>query len=199
MAGNSISVAAPAAALAQPSAQARTRLAWIAAVSGCIVFIVALCLFAQAQHSAYTTGRQDLEIYTQVIWNTANGRPYETTLLKTNRSHLAEHLSGAVLLLAPLYKLAPSPMLLIGIQQIALGLAALPIFAFARVHTGSPGLALVASLGYLTSAAVASIALDDFHPVAITALPLGLAAYWLLTGRARAALIAALVALFLEE
>jgi uncharacterized membrane protein len=199
MAGNSIPVAVHAAALAQPSAQTRTRVAWIAAVGGCLIFIVSLFWFAQAQHSAYSTGRQDLEIYAQVIWNTANGRPYETTLLKTNRTHLAEHLSGAVLLLAPLYKLVPNPMLLIGVQQLALGLAALPIFAFALTRTGSPGIALLASLGYLGSAAAASIALDDFHSVTLTALPLGLAAYWLLTGKTRAALIAALVALFLEE
>jgi uncharacterized membrane protein len=199
MAGNSIPLAVQAAALASPSAQARTRMAWMAAVGGSLIFIITLCWFAQAQHSAYSTGRQDLEIYAQVIWNTANGRPYETTLLKTNRSHLAEHISGAVLLLAPLYKLAPSPMLLIGSQQITLGLAALPIFAFARMRTGSHGIALLASFGYLASAAVASIALDDFHPVAMTALPLGMAAYWLFAGRTRAALVAALVALFLEE
>ena len=90
-------------------------------------------------------------------------------------------------------------MLLMGIQQVVLGLAALPIFAFARARTGSPGIALVATVGFLISGAVASIALDDFHPVVLTALPLGLSAYWLLTGRSRAALAAALVALFLEE
>src|SRR5688572_1890884 len=149
MAGNSVPLAVQAAALASPSTRARTRMAWITAIGGSLIFIITLYWFAQAQHSAYSTGRQDLEIYAQVIWNTANGRPYETTLLKTNRSHLAEHLSGAVLLLAPLYKLAPSPMLLIGIQQVALGLAALPIFAFARVRTGSAGIALVATAGCL--------------------------------------------------
>ena len=35
------------------------------------------------------TGRFDLEIYTQVVWNTGHGHPFQTTLLKTNLSHLA--------------------------------------------------------------------------------------------------------------
>ncbi|HEX3244104.1 MAG TPA: DUF2079 domain-containing protein [Chloroflexota bacterium] len=199
MVGNSIPIAVHPTAMAHLGARTRDRVAWIVAVGGCVAFIAILSWFAQAQHNAYSTGQHDLEIYSQVIWNTANGHPYETTLLKTNRSHLAEHLSGAVLLLAPLYKLVPEPMLLIVIQQVALGLAALPIYAFARVRGDSPGIALLAAAGYLCSSAAASIALDDFHPVALTALPLGLSAYCLLTGRARAALVAALIALFLEE
>src|SRR3954464_1075276 len=92
------------AAIALPrtgSATLRVRLVWLSLIAMTTAFIVSMSLLAVAQHATYTTGRQDLEIYTQVIWNTANGHPYDTTLLKTNRSHLAEHMAGAVLLLAP--------------------------------------------------------------------------------------------------
>ncbi|MFN0070711.1 MAG: DUF2079 domain-containing protein [Chloroflexota bacterium] len=199
MADHSLTVAAGPSALARPSALVRVRLGWGLAVTACLVFTIVLIWFAQAQHSAYSTGRQDLEIYAQVIWNTASGRPYETTLLKTNRSHLAEHISGAVLVLAPIYRLLPDPMVLIGIQQVCLGLAGLPIFAFARARTGSVSIALVATFAYLGSSALASVALDDFHPVALTAFPLSLSMYWLHTGKTRQALGVALLALFLEE
>lgn len=199
MAEQSLSVVTTTPSISFASERLRVRTAWIVAGAMCAVFTLVLTTFALAQHSAYSTGRQDLEIYAQVIWNTANGRPYESTLLKTNRSHLAEHLSGAILLIAPLYKLLPTPALLIVIQQVCLGLAGLPIFAFARAQTRSVAVALVVTAGFLSSAALASIALDDFHPVALTALPLGMCVYWLHTGRHRAALAMALLALFLEE
>ena len=57
---------------------------------------------AIARHNAFASGRQDLEIYLQTLWNTAQGRPFATTLLKSNESHLAEHLALVLLPLAPL-------------------------------------------------------------------------------------------------
>lgn len=172
---------------------------WVAALALGALFTIVLCAAAFAQHNAYSTGRQDLEIYTQVIWNTAHGRPFETTLLKTNQNHLAEHLAGAVLLLAPIYALVPDPRLLIGVQQLFLGLTGLPIYAWARARLGGTVAALALTAAFYVSPALASIALDDFHPVALTALPLGLAAYWLFTRRTAPGLAMSGLAIAFEE
>lgn len=200
MAGNTLALPRPSAwGGTWTRALASERVGWVLAAVACGLFTVVLTLLALAQHAAYSTGRQDLEIYAQVIWNTANGRLYETTLLKTNQNHLAEHLAGAALLLAPLYKLWPQPSLLIAVQQIALGLGGLPVFALARARRGGTVLALVVTGAYLASPALAGIALDDFHPVALTVLPLGMSLYWLHLGRQRLALGAGVFAMFLEE
>lgn len=200
MASSSATYAPGTVALSQTGSQTlRLRLVWLSLVALTFTFIASMSFLAIAQHATYTTGRQDLEIYTQVIWNTANGHPFETTLLKTNRSHLAEHLAGAVILLAPLYRLIPQPELLIVIQQVLLGAAAIPIFLFARWRTGRSVIALALTAAFLLSSAVTRIALDDFHPIVLTVLPLGLSLYWLAVGAPRRAFGMAVFSMFLEE
>src|SRR3712207_4757306 len=100
-------------------------LAWAAApvaVAFGGAFIGLTLWMAFTRHATFNTGRFDLEIYTQVVWNTAHGRPFETTLLKTNLNRLAEHVALVLVPVSWLYALAPDPRLLIAIQQLALGL-----------------------------------------------------------------------------
>ena len=59
-------------------------------------------------HAAFSTGRFDLEIYAQVVWNTAHGQPFATTLLKTNLNHLAEHVALVLIPLSWGYRVWPS-------------------------------------------------------------------------------------------
>src|SRR5919204_4564202 len=110
-------------ALAEPAAvEPLTRPAQRWAVAATALGLAAFLVFsglAIARHQAYASGRQDLEIYLQTLWNTAQGRPFATTLLKSNELHLAEHLALALLPLAPLYGLLPDPRLLIVLQQAA--------------------------------------------------------------------------------
>ena len=80
---------------------------------------VLTCWMAFARYAAFQTGRFDLEIYTQVVWNIANGHPFATTLLKSNLSHLAEHVALVLVPIAGLYWLLPDPRLLLAIQQVA--------------------------------------------------------------------------------
>jgi uncharacterized membrane protein len=84
-----------------------------------------LARLAMLRHEAFATGRNDLEIYTQVAWNLANGAPFSSTLLRTNSLHLGEHLALAMLPIAPLYGQSPDPRLLLVLQTLALILAAL--------------------------------------------------------------------------
>src|SRR3954468_11869611 len=82
-----------------------------AAVAALALGLAGLLLFsalAIARHQSFQSGRQDLEIYLQVLWNTTRGHPFATTLLKSNELHLAEHLALALLPLAPLYGLLPN-------------------------------------------------------------------------------------------
>lgn len=170
----------------------------LATILGVAFFAVTTWL-AFARHDAFLTGRFDLEIYTQVVWNTGHGRPFETTLLKTNLSHLAEHVALVLLPIAALYRLLPDPKLLMALQQAALALLGLPLFLVARRALGSAWQALVVLACFYLTPALAGVALDDFHAVPIAAVPLAFGLALVLLGRPRLGAAIALLALPAEE
>ncbi|MCC7368454.1 MAG: DUF2079 domain-containing protein [Chloroflexi bacterium] len=187
---------------ARSQASARIRLDVLALVLAPLLglgFFAVTTWLAFARHDTFMTGRYDLEIYTQVVWNTAHGRPFETTLLKTNLSHLAEHVALVLLPVAALYRLYPDPKLLIAIQQASLALLGWPLFVVARQRLGSAWQAVVVLAGFYLTPALAGVALDDFHAVAVAALPLAAGMALILTGRPRLGAAIALLALPFEE
>lgn len=163
-----------------------------------VLFALGLSGLAIARHQAYASGQQDLEIYLQTLWNTAQGRPFATTLLKANDLHLAEHLALVLLPLTPLYGLLPDARPLLVLQEAGLALAGAPIWLVARRRLG-PGAALALLGGFYLMPSLAGAALDDFHPVTLTAAPLAAAAMLLLEGRWRAGSCLALTSVLLEE
>jgi uncharacterized membrane protein len=154
---------------------------------------------AFARHDTFLTGRFDLEIYTQVVWNIAHGHGFETTLLKSNLNHLAEHVALVLIPIAAAYRLYPDPKLLIAIQQASLALLGLPLFVVARRALGSAWQALVVVACFYLTPALAGVALDDFHAVAVAAVPLGFGMMLILGGRPRLGAAVALLALLAEE
>jgi uncharacterized membrane protein len=170
----------------------------VAVVLGLAFFGVTTWL-AFARHDAFLSGRFDLEIYTQVIWNTGHGHPFETTLLKSNLSHLAEHVALVLLPIAALYRLLPDPKLLLALQQAALALLGLPLFIVARRALGSAWQALIVLACFYLTPAMAGVALDDFHAVPIASLPLAAGLALVLLGHPRLGAVIALLALPAEE
>jgi uncharacterized membrane protein len=196
------SLAAVPAGLAPARAAIRLRLEWLAltlAISLGLAFFGVTTWLAIARHDAFLTGRFDLEIYTQVIWNIGHGHGFETTLLKTNLNHLAEHVALSLVPIAALYRLWPDPRLLFMLQQGALTLLGLPLFVVARRALGSTWQALVVLACFYLTPALAGVALDDFHAVPIAALPLAVGMALALLGRPRLGAAIALLALPAEE
>ncbi|MFN8632485.1 MAG: DUF2079 domain-containing protein [Chloroflexota bacterium] len=195
-------IAAPPAGLASERAALATRLdvlvRALAVLSGVGFFAVTTWL-AFARHDAFLTGRFDLEIYTQVVWNIAHGYPFQTTLLKSNLSHLAEHVALVLVPIAALYRLLPDPKLLIALQQATVALLGWPLFVVARRALGSGWQALVVLICFYLTPALAGVALDDFHAVPMASLPLAAGMALVLLGRPRLGAGLALLALPLEE
>src|SRR5437868_5095472 len=46
-----------------------------------------------AELETFNSTSRDIGVYLQILWNTAHGRPFQTTLLESNRLHLAEHVA----------------------------------------------------------------------------------------------------------
>jgi uncharacterized membrane protein len=154
---------------------------------------------ALARHAAFSTGRFDLEIYAQVVWNTAHGQPFATTLLKTNLNHLAEHVALVLIPLSWGYRVWPEPRLLLVVQQVGLALIGVPLYWFAARALKSGLQAALVLAAFYASPALAGVALDDFHAVALTGLPLAAGLALVLAGRPRLGAGIALISMFVEE
>jgi uncharacterized membrane protein len=146
------------------------------------MFVWAALLFAlfRSYFLEFRLARYDLGNMVQAVWSTSEGRPLETTLGTGEQlSRLAAHVDPILVLLAPLWMLAPSPLTLAFAQIAACALGALPVFWLGRRHFGSERPAALLALAYLAFPWLAWAALDAVHAVTF-AIPLFLFAIWYL-------------------
>jgi uncharacterized membrane protein len=108
----------------------------------------------------------DLAFYVQALWQLVHGR-FSVSLL--NVPLLGEHAHPVVFLIAPLFALAPHPMLLPVIQIAALAsMAPVGWRICLRLGLGRTASALMAS-ALLITPATGFVALHEFHPEAFAA------------------------------
>jgi uncharacterized membrane protein len=149
------------------------------------IYAAVFALFAVARHLAFQTQSFDLGIMTQAIWSTLHGHFLEVTTQRGDQiTRLAVHVDPFLALLAPLWSIWPSPLMLLVFQALAVTFGALPVFWLARKHLASERAAVFFALAYLLYPAVqfnaAAVASDSgFHPVSV-AIPLLLFAIWFL-------------------
>jgi len=155
---------------------------------------------AQQQLAAFADYNQ-LGLFSQSTWTLLQGRAYANsheTIDGSLGSHFGIHFSPTLLLIAPLYAVWPSPLVLLAFQSLALSLIPLPVYHLLRPRVGA-GPALVLALGVL---AVPSFALGgalDFRDANLLPVLL-LAAVWALENRRRVTfLVFALAALGVRE
>jgi uncharacterized membrane protein len=138
---------------------------------------------AAVWHLAFQTARFDLGNMTQAVWSAAHGHLLEiTTLDGRQMPRLGVHADWFLALLAPLWRVWPSPMMLLVLQAVAVSSGALPVFWLARKHLPSQRAAVQFALAYLVFPATqwnAFTASGGFHPVSF-AMPLMLYAIWFL-------------------
>src|SRR3954451_14018909 len=101
-----------------------------------LLCILVLAWLSVARVDAFRAGKQDLDIQGQVIWNTARGHPFASTILSENDIHLAEHLAFSLAPLAALFAVLPDARLLVVIQALALGASSIAVFLYARERLG---------------------------------------------------------------
>jgi uncharacterized membrane protein len=195
---------------ARPGAVARAAAALTASRTRTVVYA------ASAAHAAgfgtlsilhylgFGYARFDLGNMTQAVWSTAHGRLLETTTLGGDQiSRLGAHTDWFLALLAPLWMIWPSPILLLLLQVAAVSAGGLPVYWLARKHLASERAAAHFAFAYLLYPATqfnAFMPAAGFHAVSL-ALPLILFAIWFLDeGRLLPfALTAALAATTKEE
>jgi uncharacterized membrane protein len=119
----------------------------------------------------------------QAIWTTLHGHFLETTGPSGHQhDRLGFHIDPLLLLLAPLFWVWSSPIVLLVVQAVAVASGALPVFWLARKHLESPRAGAHFAFAYLLYPATqysAFTAPSSFHSVAL-AVPLVLYAIWFL-------------------
>ncbi len=145
-----------------------------AAVAALTAFVLLLDLqFSLFSRYAYMTF--DLGIFAQGTWLLSQGQsPFVTS---RGVPLFGDHFSAVLLLLAPLYRLFPTPKTLLAAQTAALCLGALPVYALANRRLNSEIWGLAFALLYLLYPAHEWSVTYEFHPDPF-ATPLLLAAFW---------------------
>lgn len=135
----------------------------------CITFVV-VGLLNLIKFWTFHTGLYDLGIFHQVLWNTSQGRPFESSIKHMN--YLGDHFSPALALLAPIEWLPFPVELLLLIQAGACVSMAFSMRALASRHIDDPQTVLLLSLGMLWHPAVIGPLFFDFHPEVLMAAAL---------------------------
>jgi uncharacterized membrane protein len=190
------------AATASATVNGTRRGAALAALPSLLIGI-AWAIYATWSSSAelvtFNSTSRDIGVYLQMLWNTAHGHPFQTTLLESNRVHLAEHVALLLPVLSPAFAVVPDARWLFGMQSTMLALAAVPVYLLARRLLGGIALPTLFVAAYFAMPTVTEIGFDAFYPVTWAALPIGFAAYFLLTDRPRQGAALAILALPIEE
>ncbi|HEX9370878.1 MAG TPA: DUF2079 domain-containing protein [Roseiflexaceae bacterium] len=125
------------------------------------------------QHAAFHTHLFDTGYYTQVLWNTSRGRWFANSLKYP--VFLADHFSPALLLLAPLFWIAPNSYPLQLAKIVALAAPVIPLYLLMR--TKHPALAPLLVLAYVLNPLLHQTALEEFHEIMLAAPAIGVACY----------------------
>jgi uncharacterized membrane protein len=129
----------------------------------------------------------DLAIFDQAFWNTLHGAFLRSSLIPGIPGDViifADHFDPLQLLLVPLYRAFPSPLMLLVVQGLMLALGALPLYWLARDRfPGHRALATVFPVLYLLYLPLRGANRYDYHPGALAPPLLLFALYYMEKGR----------------
>jgi uncharacterized membrane protein len=179
---------------------AHVRLWLLVVWTSMVSWSVALFATVRSEYLEFRLARFDLGNMVQAVWSTAHGRPLEISDAAGEQVvRFASHVDPILVLFAPVWLLAPSPLTLVAVQVAACALGALPLFWLGRRHLESETAAGLLALAYLSYPWLVWTALDAMHPVTL-GIPLLLFAIWFLdSGRMWAFALCALLALSTGE
>ena len=184
------------AAAAAPSRAAAHILAWsIAAVSA-----FAYILYSQLQWRTFSTPSWDLGIFTELAKQYSQFDAPTVDIKGPEFNLLGDHFHPLLVLLGPVYKLFPSGLALLVLQDLLFALSSVPITLLAVKRLGR-SLGAIVGIGYAMSWGLWSAVESQFHEIAF-AVPLlayGLARWLDTKGNSRSALVAVGLLVFVKE
>ena len=144
------------------------------------IYIAYFTIASFLRYDNFYTGRFDLGNMDQTVWNTINGRIFQTS--EDNGSiisRLSAHADFMLVLLSPFYLLWPHPKTLLLIQTVVLALGAIFVFLIAKNVLKNINMALIFGFLFLMNPLLQFTNLYDFHAVTL-ATTLLLASFYFL-------------------
>lgn len=175
------------------SASVRAR--WLLA-AGVLAFSCFHIVWALLVHANYSTYGFDMGIHDQAVWLMSHWKSPFVTI--SGNPYFGDHLSWIMFLVVPLYWVFGSAKVLLVLQPLLLGLAAIPAFLVARERLRSEWLACGLAWAYLLTPYVNWITVDRFHPDAFE-VPLVFLAFWFAMRERRWSFLATIVVLMLVK
>lgn len=142
------------------------RLAAMVTVLLATVYAGLFAYYSVRHHHALGSRTFDLGIYDNIFWHTSHGNLLGSSLIRSG-SHISAHFDPLLVLLAPLYRLAPRAEFLLVLQSLWLASGAIPLFLLARRKLGNPWLAVMLAAVYLLYPALHGVNMYDFHSLAL--------------------------------
>jgi len=139
-----------------------------------VVFVASFVGATWAAHERFGTYGFDLGIYDQATWLLSQGRAPFVTIRGLDL--LGQHAAYIMVLVAPLYRVWADPRLLLLLQVLFLALPAVVVYRLGSRHLGHPAAGLAVAAAYLAYPGVQWAISWQFHPEAIAAGLLALAA-----------------------
>lgn len=146
-----------------------------------VVFLAAYAALAWLRHYSLFSHTYDLAIFDNAYWNTLQGRFWHSDIMGHN--YLGEHLNLLLWLFIPLYRLWPSPALLLLLQSVLLVLSAWPLYLLGRKKNLPDWLNLALLVAYLLYLPLLGVNLGDFHEISLVPFLTLWALYFLETGQ----------------
>lgn len=156
------------AARAASSDGSRRRVQPSSVVVTALILVYVLILGALSlQRYAAVRADIDLSIYSQVVWNTAFGEPFRTSVLPFAGNYLGNHFTPIMAVFVPVYLVWPDPRVLLLAQVVAAALAAMALYWLAREQLPTPWAGVLLAAAFLAYPALQHQTLTDFHGVAL--------------------------------
>ncbi|HEX2123300.1 MAG TPA: DUF2079 domain-containing protein, partial [Thermoanaerobaculia bacterium] len=182
--------------------QERAARQWLVVLAAVAVYVVSTSWFAVAAHRGLLSQLDDLGNVDQALWSASRG---DLSMTQSNdvderiKPRLAVHLNILYYALAPLYLIAPNPEILLVLASFGCGLAALGLFAYARLRHGDSWWTVAAPLAFLANPMVHDANLYDFKIVTLATAALVWSLWAFDSGRTRLGIALAAFVLLAQE
>ena len=130
-----------------------------------LLFSVIYGTYSVVRHLKFETYIFDLGYYDQLIWLVSRGKPLFSSVIEARP--WVDHFSPSIFLLAPLYWIWESPIMILIFQAFFISLGAYPIFNLSLKRTKSVLFSSLLSVCYLLFYGLQNAISYDFHAVAL--------------------------------
>jgi len=125
-----------------------------------IIYILTFITLCLVKYKTFAYNGIDLAIYNQVFYNSSLGDLFRFTIHP--HLYLGDHFEPFILILLPFYFILRSPVILLILQTVSIGLCAWPIYLITKNKLGV-SLALLFSLIFLLNPFIQNANIFEFH------------------------------------